>query len=112
IRFGIRPDVPVRSRIIAACAALHEPWMLVGAVAQHLVDDDPQAGTMRTVHQPIEVLEIAEYRVYATVVADVVPEVLHRRTEKWRYPHGVDTQACDVTQLVDDAAQVTDTIAV
>src|SRR5690606_833217 len=106
------PYVPVCFRIVAARTALRKPWMLVGAVAQHLVDDDPQPGAMRAFHQPIEVLEVAEDRVHTPVVAHVIAEILHRRGKERRYPDGVDAEVCDVPELVDDPPQVPDPVAV
>ena len=73
------PDVPVAFRIAARRSRLDEPRMLIRGVIRHQVDDHADAAAMRLRHQPIERGEIAEVRMDAAVVADVVAPVVERR---------------------------------
>ncbi len=108
----IGPHIPVGPGVVAALPALAEPRVLVGGVAEHLVDHHLQAQRMRPGQQPVEVVQRAEQRVDVALVGDVVAEIGHRRAEERRYPDRIHAQRGDVIEPVDDARQVTDAIAV
>ena len=112
VRLRVGPHVPVRLVVGAVLAARLEPGVLVRGVAQHLVDDDPDAALMRVLDEPVEVVERAEDRVDLPVLADVVAEVLHRRLEERGDPDRIDAEAGDVVEPCDDAWQVADAIAI
>ncbi|MCX7026635.1 MAG: hypothetical protein NT061_03905 [Spirochaetes bacterium] len=57
-------------------------------------------------------IQIPEQRIDAPVIGDVVAEILHGTGEEGRYPERVHTQPVQIVQLVCDACQVADTIAV
>jgi hypothetical protein len=67
-------------------------------VIRDVVDDDPDALRMESGHQLVEVSQGSEHRIDSRVVADVVPEVDHRRGVERAQPHrvaGVVTDAPD-----------------
>jgi hypothetical protein len=108
----VGPDVPVGARIVAAFAAFAEPRVLVGRVAEHLVDHDPEAARMRLLHEPVEIRQRAEQRIDVAEVGDVVAEIGHRRLEEWRHPDRIDPEARDVVQARDDARQIADAVVI
>ena len=112
VGLGRGPDVPVGLGVVPARPAFREPGALVGAVGIDLVDDDLEAQPVGGLDHAVIVGERAEHRVDAAVVRDVVAAVLHRRGEEGRDPDAVDAQAGDVVQLLGDAGQVADAVAI
>ena len=84
IRLGVGPDVPIGLLVVAARAALPEPFMLVGAVGIDLVDDDLEAEPVRALDQGGEIAKRSEHRIDRAKIGDVVAEVAHGRGEEWR----------------------------
>ncbi len=82
VRLGIRPDIPAGFRIIAAGTAFREPRVLIRTVRHYQIDHDLQAKLMRAFDQPVEILHAAEDRIDAAIIADIIPEILHRRCEE------------------------------
>src|SRR5690606_11144406 len=103
---------PVGLGVVAAGTTLLEPGVLVGGMIEYLVDEDAHATCVRRRDDLLEILQGAEQWIDAAVVGNVVAEVLHRRGEEWRQPDGVDVEAGDVVDLLDDAQQIADAIAV
>jgi hypothetical protein len=108
----IGPHVPVRLRIGAALAALLEPGVLAGAVAQHLVDDDLEPEAVGLGHQPIEIRQRAKHGVDRPVIGDVVTEIRHRRLEERRHPDRFDAERRNVIQFREYAREIADAVAV
>ena len=104
----IPPHVPVGLGVGAAGPALEEPWMLIAGVVRHPIQHDPQIAVVGLVDQVIQIGQRAEDRVDIAVVADVVPEVGHRRSEDRRDPDHVDAQPLQVIKMFDDATQGAD----
>ncbi len=106
------PPVPVPSGVVGRAAGLHEPRVLVGGVVDHQVHDEPDAACVETGDQLVQLLQRAEGRVDVAVVADVVAVVVLRRGVQRGQPEHVDAQVAQVVQPLQDAAQVTDAVAV
>ena len=101
-RFG---DVRRRPR-------LDEPRVLVAGVVDHQVHDQPHAARVQLGDQLVELRQRAEQRVDVLVVADVVAVVGLRRGVDRREPQDVDAEVGQVVQPLQDAAEVTDAVAV
>ena len=84
VGFRVGPHKPVGFRIGAILAALLEPGVLIGGMADHLVDHHFQAQRVSFFQQRLEVVQGAEHRVYVAVVTHVIAKVEHRRGEKGR----------------------------
>ena len=109
---GVAPDVPVGLRVDAVAPRLLEPRVLVGGVVDHEVHDQPHAALVDALDQLVDVGQRPEGRVDVLVVADVVAVVVLRRPVDRRQPDDVDAQVGDVVEVVDDAADVADAVAV
>ena len=86
--------------------------MLVAGVVDDQVHDQPHPAAVQLRDQLVELLERAEQRVDALVVADVVAVVGLRRGVDRREPQDVDAEVAQVVQPLQDAAQVADAVAV
>src|SRR5829696_8132957 len=62
--------------------------------------------------QLVELLERAEERVDVVVVGDVVAVVSHRRAVDRAQPDDVDTEQLEIVEMVQDSAEVTDSVTV
>jgi hypothetical protein len=111
---GIAPQVPVGVRPAARLARGAEPGVLVARVVQHEVEDHPQATPVRLVDQPVEIGLAAEHRIDRGVVADVVADVQARGKVDRGEPDRIDAETgrAEIVEVVDDAAEVTDAVAV
>ena len=112
VGLGIGPHIPVGFGIIAACAALLEPFMLVGSVAEHLIDDDPEAQLMRTGEHRVEIGESPEHRIDIAIVGHVIAHVRHRRLEEGRHPDRIDAERGDVVEPRGYALEIADPVSV
>ncbi|MNZ99622.1 hypothetical protein D3C78_1189560 [compost metagenome] len=112
IRLAVRPDIPVRFRIVAAGAAFHEPWMLVRGMRHDEIDHHADAETVGFRDQPVEIGQCAEHRIDIDIVRDVVTEILHRRGEERRNPDGVRAETGNMRQPVGDALEIADAVAI
>ena len=109
---GIGPDEPVGAGIGAVEPAFAEPGMLVGCVAEHLVDDDLEPQIVRPRHQGVEILHGAEQAIHLDIIRDVVAHIRLRRLEDGREPDGVHAQARYVVEPAHDAGEVTHPVAI
>ena len=112
VGFWVRPDVPIRLGVSTVLAAFAEPFVFDGGVAQHLVNHDAQACSVRLRYKLVEVREFTKHGVDGAVVRDVVAEVAHGRTKERRHPKRVHAEAGQVVHALDDAGQVADAVAV
>ena len=81
-------------------------------VVDHEVHDQLHPALVQPGDQLVELLERAEQRVDVLVVADVVAVVGHRRPVDRAQPDDVDAEPLEVVEVVDDAAEVADAVAV
>ncbi len=109
---GRAPRVPVALRAVAARARLLEPRVLVGRVVHDEVHDELHAARVQGRDQLVEVAEGPEHGVDVLVVADVVSVVRVRAAVHRRQPHDVHTQALEVVEAPQDAAEVADAVTV
>ena len=86
--------------------------MLVAGVVHHEVDDDLDALVVRLVEQSLEVVERADLGEHVDVVGDVVAAVTQRRGEERRDPETVDAEPVQVVELLAQAVEVADAVAV
>src|SRR5208282_4006398 len=117
IRRAGNPDVPVAFGIGARRARLHEPWMLIRGLVGHQIDDHAHPAAMRLCDQAIEGGEIAEIRVDAAVVADVVAPVVERRRIDGVQPDGVDAErvrraVIEIVEMRGNAVEIADAVSV
>ena len=108
----VGPHVPGGAGVAAILPALDEPGVFRGGMAEHLVDHHLEAQAVRLAQQTVEVLQRAEQRIDSAIVGNVIAEIGHRRLEEGRDPDGLDAETRHVVEPLDDARQVTDTIAV
>lgn len=113
----VAPDVPVAPRVDPVRARLLEPRVQVGRVVEDEVEDHVDAAAPRLGDQPVEVLVGAERGVDRAVVGDVVADVAPGRDVDRREPQALDAQrgvgaVVEVVELLHDAAQVADAVAV
>ena len=93
-------------------AAGLEPRVLVAGVVHDEVDDHADAALVRLVEELEEVLEVAELGQDVGVVGDVVAAVAQRRGEERRQPEAVDAEPLQVVELLGQALEVADAVAV
>ena len=86
--------------------------MLVRSVIRHQVEDDANAAAMRLGDQAIERREVAEIRMDAAVVADVVAPIIERRRVDRAQPDRVDAERLEIVEMRGDAVEVADSVAV
>ena len=101
VRVTLSPDVPVSLRGIKPAARLDEPRVLVGRVVGHKVKEHAQSELTSDGDETSYVIDGAERRPNAGVVADVVAKVRHWRVVNRRDPDHVDAQ---VVAKVDELA--------
>ena len=109
---GLRPHVPVTERRVRIGARGSEPRMLVAGVIDHEVQHDPDAPLTGLVQQRLEVAHLAEPRVHAEIVGDVVAAVLARRRLDWVQPDRGDTQPGQVVEPAHHPAEVAHPVVV
>ena len=112
LRRAGNPDVPVAFRIGARRPRLDEPRMLLRSVIRHQIDNHANPAAMRRRDQPIERRQIAELRMDAAVVADVVAPVVERRRVDRVQPDRVDADRLEIVEMRGDAVEVADAVAV
>src|SRR5258705_5905080 len=86
--------------------------MLLRGVRPHHVDDDLEVERMGARDQRVEIGQAAERWIDVAIVCDVVAEIRHGRDVERRNPDTVDAERRDVIELLDDARQIADAIAV
>ena len=106
------PPVPVALRVVGGGRRLDEPRVLVGRVVDDEVHDELHAARVQPLQQLVEVVERAEERVDRPIVADVVAVVVVRGGVDGREPDHVDAESLEVVEVLDDAPQVADAVAV
>ena len=112
IMAGVGPDIPVGLRVQPVLPAFHKGRMLVGSVAQDLVDDDLQPQLMRAGDKGVEIGQRAKDRVDVLIIADVIAHVLHRAAEEGREPDRIHAKRSQMLQPPGDAGQVADPVAI
>ncbi len=86
--------------------------MLVGRVVDDQLGDDLQAPPVRFLDELAEVLERAVVGMDVGVIGDVVAVVAQWRRIEGQQPDGVDAQLLDVVELLRQAGEIADAIAV
>ena len=109
---GVGPDVEVAVRPVGVLAAGLEPRVLVAGVVHDEVDDHADVALVRLVEEVVEVLHRPGLGEDVGVVGDVVAAVAQRRGEERRHPQAVDAQPVQVVELLGQAAEVADAVAV
>lgn len=104
-----RPDVAVVVRVVGGRG---EPRMPVGGVTGDQVEEDPDAAPPCLVHELGQVVVGAVAGSDGEVVRHVVPGVAERRGEAGIDPDGVDPEPGQVVEMLGDAVEVTDPVAV
>ncbi len=105
----VGPDVAVVGRILGRGP---EPGVLVGGVAGDQVQQDPDALAARRLDQCGEVVGRAVARGGCEVVGDVVTRVTEGRGEARVQPDRVHAQPGEVVEVLGDAREVADAVAV
>ena len=89
-----------------------KPGMLIGGVVDDQFGDHLQAAAMRFVDELPKVLQRAVVGMYVGVVGNVVTVVAQWRRIERQQPDGVDAQLLDVIELLRQAGEVADAVAV
>ena len=106
------PVVIVVIGIVPALPTLPKPGMFVRAVVHHEVEEHPHAAFVRLLQQFPEHLEVAEVRMDVPVIGDVVAVVGIRGRVDRREPDRVCAKALDIVELLQNAPQVPNPVAV
>jgi len=109
---GVTPDVPVALGIIPRGARLDEPRVFIGGMVDDQVHDEAHAAFVDVREQAVEVRERPKHRVDVVVVGDVVAVVGLRGGVDRREPQDVHAQVLQVVQLLSDAFEVPEPVAV
>ena len=108
----IAPDIPIPALARARRARIDKPGMTIGSMIRDIVEQELHATAMDIVQQGVEFRHGAEDRVDIGIVADIVAEIRHRRRIDRRNPDGIDAQPLKIIELLTNATEVTDAIAV
>ena len=109
---GVAPDVVVAVGVVLGGACLLEPLVLVGGVVDDEVHHELDAVLVCGGEQRIEVFHGAELGHDGAVVGDVVAVIVVRRSVDGGEPQYFDAEVCQVRNLLGDAGQVADAVAV
>ena len=109
---GVTPDVPVALGIIPRGARLDEPRVFIGGMVDDQVHDEAHAAFVDVREQAVEVRERPKHRVDVVVVGDVVAVVGLRGGVDRREPQDVHAEPLHVVQLLSDAFEVPEPVAV
>ena len=110
---GIAPhvEVPVHRSGLGQTGPL-EPGMLVRGVRQDELGDDTQPAAMRLAQEQAEIPQRAVGRMHLPVIGNVIPVVPERRRVERQQPQRRHPQLRQVVELVDEAPEVADAVAV
>jgi len=86
--------------------------VLVRGVCQHQLGDDLQPAAVRFAQEEPEVAQCPVGGVDLAVIRDVVAVVAQRRGVEGQQPDGGDAELLDVVELLDQAPEVADPVAV
>ena len=110
---GLAPDVIVAVGVVlASLAALYEPGMLVRGVIDHQIQQHFEPQLMRAVQHFFELLQRPVFGMYVLVIGDVIAVIRVGRRVDRAEPDAVHAKLFDIFQLVVDAVQVADPVAV
>ena len=110
---GVRPHVPVALRRPGRRVRERlEPWVLDRGVVHHQVGDHPDLPRVRRVDQLLDVVDRPVVGVDLPEVGDVVAAVAQRRLVERQQPDAVDPEPLQVVELLGQAAEVADPVAV
>ena len=91
---------------------LLEPWVPIGRVVGHDVDEDAQAQRMGIRQQAVRVIECPEHRIDASVIGNVIAPIRHRRHVPGRDPERLDAEVAQVGEMLSDSGDVADPVAI
>ena len=86
--------------------------MTVGGVVGDQIENDLDAMRVGGGEQRVEVVQVAEQRVNAGIVRNVVTEVRHWRRENRSQPNRIDAEVGQIRQALRDSSQVANAVAV
>jgi len=109
---AVRPDVPIGILVSLVALRLAKPRALVGRVPGHEVEHHADAAPLRLGEERAQVVVGAVARGDFVEIGHVVARVAERRFETRAQPQPGHAQLLQVGQLLDDAAQVADPVAV
>ena len=112
LRRFVAPHVEVAERRGAAASSGDEPRMLVGGVIDDQVDDHPHTAVLRGADHLDEVAVVAQPRIDAVEVADVVPVVAIGRRVERHEPQAGDAEIGEVVDASGKAREVADAVVV
>ena len=110
--FAGAPEVEVTVGVVFGAAGFDKPFVLVGGMVGDEVDDEAHVPLLDAGEHGVEVGHRAEVGHYGAVVADVVAVVGVGGGEVGREPDDVDAKLLKVIEVLGDAFEVADTIAV
>ena len=86
--------------------------MLIGGVVGYEIQDDLEAPSVRRPKERVEVVERAEKRMDGAVIADVIPEVPHRRGKDGGDPNRVDSKTHQVLKSLRNPLEIADAVPI
>ena len=108
----VAPDVIRAVGVVLPLPAFEKPGVLIGGMVDDKVEDHLQPQGVGARQHLLELLHRPVIRVDRFVVGDVVPEIRVGRGIDWAEPDGVHAQGTDIVELVIDAVEVADAVAV
>jgi hypothetical protein len=81
-------------------------------VVEHHVEHNMQIVLLRLGQQMVEILERSVLRIDCFVVGDVIPEIDLRRWIDGREPDGVHAEMLQIVEVLRDAVQVANAVAI
>lgn len=110
-QFAIVPYVVV-GVLAFALDRLLEPLAVLAGVIWHKVQNKLDTGRIRGLEQILQILHRSERRVDCVEIGNIVAEIGHRRLEHRTQPCAGDAHLLQVRQLLNNAANVADTVAI
>ena len=98
--------------ILPALQGLLKPPVPVGGVVEHQIHDDGDAPLFCLPDESLHILHGAEGRPDRPVIRDVIPVIHLGGVADRREPYAVDPQLFQVVQLLNDAPDIPDAVAV
>jgi len=89
-----------------------KPWVLVGRVVEHQVQNNMDIAVVRFLEEKIKISQSAKFWIDILVIRDVVAKVHVRRRIDRRKPDPIDAQVFKVVQALRNARQVAYSVSI
>src|SRR5205807_329687 len=89
-----------------------KPRVLVGSVVDDELGNNAQSTFVRRVEEGAEIIKRAVVRINIEIIGNVVTVIFQGRRIKRQQPDRADTQFLEIIELLDQSAEIADTICV